>query len=333
MSHSAQGKEKICLNCNAELHGNYCHVCGQENIEPRESFISLVTHFFYDITHFDGKFFSTLKYLVFKPGFLSKEYIRGRRISYLHPIRMYVFTSAIFFIVFFSMFHIERSLEDAAGRIMDDSSMSELAKAPITISVDSAEKKQNETYINFQSTDYKTKAAYDSAQKHLPENERDGWFKRIKVNNQIEINEKIAKDPKGVFFSWLPRFLHLFPQILFVSLPIFALLFKLLYIRRRQFYYSDHAIFSIHLYIFTFIALLFYFIFLQLKGEFGWDWLNVFMIALSVYTTIYTYLAMLKFYGQGLFKTFVKYFLLSIFSFIVILFLFIVFFFFSVFQI
>ena len=85
------------------MHGRFCHICGQENIEPKESFWHLVTHFMYDVTHFDGKFFSTLKYLLFRPGYLSHEYLRGRRASYLHPIRMYVFTSAFFFLIFFSI--------------------------------------------------------------------------------------------------------------------------------------------------------------------------------------------------------------------------------------
>lgn len=104
MSHSKERHEKICLNCNAELHGRYCHVCGQENIEPKETVWGLISHFFYDITHFDGKFFSTTRYLVTRPGFLPKEYIEGRRARYLHPIRMYVFSSALFFIIFYSMF-------------------------------------------------------------------------------------------------------------------------------------------------------------------------------------------------------------------------------------
>jgi hypothetical protein len=107
LSHSKERHEKICLNCNAELHGRYCHVCGQENIEPKETVWSLISHFFYDITHYDGKFFSTTKYLLIRPGFLPKEYIEGRRARYLHPIRMYVFTSALFFLCFFSMFHFD----------------------------------------------------------------------------------------------------------------------------------------------------------------------------------------------------------------------------------
>ncbi len=104
MSHSKERHEKICLNCNAELSGRYCHECGQENIEPKETVWGLISHFFYDITHFDGKFFSTTRYLITKPGFLPQEYLKGRRARYLHPIRMYVFSSAMFFIIFFMMF-------------------------------------------------------------------------------------------------------------------------------------------------------------------------------------------------------------------------------------
>ena len=90
------------MNCNAVVAGRYCQVCGQENIAPKESAWHLITHFFYDITHFDGRFFSTVKYLLLKPGFLTAEYTRGRRMSYLHPVRMYVFTSAFFFLLYFS---------------------------------------------------------------------------------------------------------------------------------------------------------------------------------------------------------------------------------------
>jgi hypothetical protein len=101
VSHFQEREQKSCLNCNATVQGRFCHICGQENIEPKETIWHLISHFFQDITHFDGKFFSTLKYLLFKPGFLSREYMMGRRSSYLNPIRMYVFTSAFFFLFFF----------------------------------------------------------------------------------------------------------------------------------------------------------------------------------------------------------------------------------------
>jgi Protein of unknown function (DUF3667) len=91
-------------------------MCGQENLEPKETVWHLVQHFFNDITHFDGKFFSTVKLLLRKPGFLSAEYIAGRRMSYLNPIRMYVFTSAFFFIILFSLKKPEDMVRSDTGQ-------------------------------------------------------------------------------------------------------------------------------------------------------------------------------------------------------------------------
>jgi Protein of unknown function (DUF3667) len=116
VSHLKERKEKNCLNCQTTVIGRYCHECGQENLEPKETVWHLVQHFFNDITHFDGKFFSTVKLLLRKPGFLSAEYIAGRRMSYLNPIRMYVFTSAFFFIILFSLKKPEDMVNSDTGQ-------------------------------------------------------------------------------------------------------------------------------------------------------------------------------------------------------------------------
>ena len=99
MSHQHERKEKKCLNCGADLYDRFCHKCGQENVEPRQSFWQLTVHFFEDLTHFDGKFFTTIKYMFTKPGFLTSEYVNGKRAAYVNPIRMYLFVSAMFFII------------------------------------------------------------------------------------------------------------------------------------------------------------------------------------------------------------------------------------------
>jgi hypothetical protein len=116
VSHLKERKEKNCLNCQTTVIGRYCHECGQENLEPKETVWHLVQHFFNDITHFDGKFFATVKLLLRKPGFLSAEYIAGRRMSYLNPIRMYVFTSAFFFIILFSVKKPEDMVNSDTGQ-------------------------------------------------------------------------------------------------------------------------------------------------------------------------------------------------------------------------
>ncbi|WP_431211247.1 DUF3667 domain-containing protein [Puia sp. P3] len=84
------------------MEERYCSHCGQENTEPKESIGHLIGHFIEDVTHFDSKLFTTLKDLVLRPGFLTREYVAGRRVQYLNPIRMYIFISAVFFLVLFA---------------------------------------------------------------------------------------------------------------------------------------------------------------------------------------------------------------------------------------
>ena len=94
--------DKTCLNCGTIVGERYCTHCGQENTEPKEGIGHLIGHFFADITHFDSQIFTTLKDLILRPGFLTREYAAGRRVRYLNPIRMYVFISAVFFLVMFA---------------------------------------------------------------------------------------------------------------------------------------------------------------------------------------------------------------------------------------
>lgn len=373
LSHSKERPEKICLNCNAELIGRYCHVCGQENIQPKETVWGLVTHFFYDITHFDGKFFSTLKYLVAKPGFLSAEYIRGRRASHLNPIRMYVFTSAFFFIIFFSIYDTGPVFVTKTAKSREQDSI-ELAKAKSareralalahtkedsaeilaglavftdtlpavgadSARADTATLKKGGFKVSLWTSDdedypYKTVEEYDSIQATLPAKERDGFFKRTLTRRQLKLQAVYGDDDKALMRAWINAFIHQFPKLLFVSLPIFALILRLLYIRRRkQFYYVDHGIFSIHLYIFSFILLLASMGLTGLESATGWGVFTWLQLPLWLYSLYYIYKAMRVFYGQRRGKTIVKFILLNVLATATIIILFVLFFVLAVFQI
>jgi hypothetical protein len=41
----------------------------------------------------------SIRYLLTRPGFLSFEYINGRRLSYTSPVRMYLLISLVFFFI------------------------------------------------------------------------------------------------------------------------------------------------------------------------------------------------------------------------------------------
>jgi len=86
----------LCKNCNSELMGIYCSECGQKNTDLL-SVKAIVKELTDNVFSFDSRFFITLKYLIIKPGFLTKEYWAGRRTTYLPPLRMYLVLSVFYF--------------------------------------------------------------------------------------------------------------------------------------------------------------------------------------------------------------------------------------------
>lgn len=349
MSHGKERHEKICLNCNTGLHGRYCHQCGQENIEPKETVWGLITHFFYDITHFDGKFFSTTKTLIVKPGFLPREYISGRRARYLHPIRMYVFSSAVFFLVFFSLFHIKQipglgddsdeTTEKLAGTNATDSTATVPYRYPGNYSgSDTTEdetlvtKQRDKLNIKMSGVDVKTIREYDSLQAALPPAKRDGWLERRLTRRNIELKQRYKNDDQLFAKELLNKFIHTFPYLLFLSLPLYALFLKLLYIRHKEYYYTEHGIFLIYLYIFTFIIMLLYFSFDKLDDINGLKWLWALKLGIILYGIWYAYKAMRRFYRQGRGKTLLKFLALNFLAVVSLIFLFTFFFVISVYQ-
>jgi Protein of unknown function (DUF3667) len=342
VSHSKIRTEKICLNCGTETPGRYCPNCGQENIEPKQSVWHLIHHFFSDITHFDGKFFITVKDLFAKPGFLSREYMSGRRASYLDPIRMYIFTSAIFFLIFFSLFNVKNIDFRDHDKIVKNADLNELlaeAKTKqdslkiqkvfdltknklVKIAKDSG-RSGGDFDVYLDTSVYHSFAAYDSAQRALPSGRRDGWFKRIITRRKIELAKRYRDEHENLIRDLISENLHNLPKVLFISLPLFALMLKLLYIRRKQFFYVDHGIFSIHLYIFSFLILLIFFGLNKLHSSTEWGLINWLIFAVVIYPFFYYYKAMRRFYGQRRAKTILKYILLFFLSLFVYLMVFV----------
>jgi Protein of unknown function (DUF3667) len=350
LSHIPQRKEKDCLNCGATVQGRYCHVCGQENVEPKETFWHMVTHFFYDITHFDSSFFTTVKDLLFKPGFLSKEYMKGRRASYLHPVRMYVFTSAIFFLLFFSFFTSlairspmddpltkekrkelietrEKEFKKEPGKTELLQQLERLKDTTKSVTMNDIERLSTDNIITLGGRNYLSIAEYDSSEKALPAAKRDGWLKRRVIKKVIGVNNKYRGNSQEALDKFGESLLHRLPYMLFVSLPLFALILRLVYIRRRwrkQFYIADHGVFTIHLYVFSFILLLLVFTLSALQDATHWKFIGWLIFILIMTLFFYLYKAMRNFYGQRRLKTFFKFILVAFGSFImmVILFLF-----------
>jgi uncharacterized protein DUF3667 len=86
-----------CRNCGEPLPGRYCSACGQKAGRVEVTVRELAHEAFHEFTHLDTKIAQTLKLLLFKPGELTAEFLRGRRARYIPPLRLYLVCSLVFF--------------------------------------------------------------------------------------------------------------------------------------------------------------------------------------------------------------------------------------------
>ena len=92
---------KCCMNCGTPLKGMYCHQCGQYALDIYQPIWKYIRQYFENMYQFDGKVWMTLRLLFIRPGFLTNEFNSGKINSYVHPFRLYMFISVLFFTFFF----------------------------------------------------------------------------------------------------------------------------------------------------------------------------------------------------------------------------------------
>ena len=89
----------VCANCGAELLGATCYACGQPVKGMVRHLSNILADFADTVLNIDSRIFRTLSPLLFKPGFLTNEYLAGRRVRYVTPFRLYFFLSVIAFLI------------------------------------------------------------------------------------------------------------------------------------------------------------------------------------------------------------------------------------------
>lgn len=319
-------EDKHCLNCGTEVPERYCTHCGQENAVPHESFGHLVKHFVGDVLHYDSQFLKTLSHLLFRPGRLTKEYMAGRRVAFVNPIKLYIFVSFVFFLTWAMLSHdshekrvkhsaekeaaakdeeeeeglekipsitgilgtvrdslknnkqLARAVDSLAYRYHYDSSGRYDSAVHTALSHDSTLARDTDSaLVNLGNEDPRKKyadvEAYDSAQAHLPRDQRDGWLKRYFSRKwfNLEFNDNFQEGLSEALK-------HHFPKMMFVLLPLFALWLKLIY-NWKRWYYTDHAIFALHVHCFAYVVLLLAYILEKITGWenfIGWSTLLIF---------------------------------------------------------
>ena len=114
----------------------------------------------------------------------------------------------------------------------------------------------------------------------------DGWVKRQFKKKTAVFVEKYGNDSSEGVARFGEIFLHNLPYLLFISLPFFAGILNLLYIRRKNYYFSDHAVFTLHHYILSFIIMLLIFILGAFQQRYRVGFLGYAMLILRYYLFI-----------------------------------------------
>ncbi|MCW5912100.1 MAG: DUF3667 domain-containing protein [Cyclobacteriaceae bacterium] len=331
---------EFCLNCGTKLQDLYCHHCGQKDIPRRRTLRELIENFIGSFYSFESKFFRTVRHLLLKPGFLPVAYTAGKREAYYHPARAYVFISFVFFLLFFSLPDGEEEDNRPAtkkDREEFNKGMEEMRKGLYKAGLDSVMvdsiytaamadstdvdldliykpgadkpivKKKNRNGINLEDIEYKSFTEYDSVQHTLAKDKRDGWLMRLLNRRTIELNNRYKGDDSGRRFSedFRKAFSSQFSTVLFYLLPVFALLFKLLYIR-RDFYYSEHLVFAICYYNFFYLTASAYMLIAFIPWIGG-----LINFAIFLWMIAYLPIAMKRMYKQSWRKTIFKFALFS----------------------
>src|SRR5438876_4230613 len=103
-----------CENCGAKLTGPHCAQCGQAAIDYRRSFRHVIVDVLDSFLNWDSKFFATIGLLIVKPWRLTNEFLAGKRVRYVSPLRLYLLASILFF---FAVNYGARDLRFEPGKL------------------------------------------------------------------------------------------------------------------------------------------------------------------------------------------------------------------------
>lgn len=224
-------RSAACLNCGAPLTGSFCAECGQRDIPPYPSTRELVIDAFWELSGWDGRFASTVRALVQRPGMLTREFLEGRRARYLSPLRLYLLASLAYFVIAAAVpnsMRVNATLKPTAG---------------VTSTTSAAQKSRPERVADIASGSL-------TSQKTLPPAELAAALKDVEKAPELirPMLRKSVADPTGFkrgIFETMPR-------MLFALLPLFAAIVALFYRGRK---YPEHLYFAIHFHAFIFLAL------------------------------------------------------------------------------
>lgn len=284
-----------CLNCDAPLTGKFCAACGQPHHSYSAPLREVLEEFFGEHLGMDTKFFRSVGPLWFRPGFLSSEYSAGRRVRYISPLRLIIFSSLLFFLLAWGsapaqFFHFGGASASGSHKALTLQEQQEILAIPYLSASQKQEILQGAAQRESGGSSSTTQAG-GADDVHLSMFGRSVNMPRAEF--QYRVQHALESD---------------LPKLMFIFLPLVALLLTLFYLGSRH-YYTEHLVFTLHTHAFVFEAMLVMLLAHLLGKRFGWAALpaHYFNVLVGWYIVIYVFLAMLFYYRQSFLKTLGKY--------------------------
>ncbi|WP_294608331.1 HAD-IA family hydrolase [uncultured Bacteroides sp.] len=92
----ASEESSTCLNCGTTYTGSYCNRCGQSRNTPRYRLSNAFRNILGGFTNIDNGFGRTLLDLLYRPGYMIKDFIAGKRILYFRPFQTLFVLAALY---------------------------------------------------------------------------------------------------------------------------------------------------------------------------------------------------------------------------------------------
>ncbi|MEM0993695.1 MAG: DUF3667 domain-containing protein [Bacteroidota bacterium] len=320
-------RSEACLNCGAELPAvaRYCPQCSQKVTDGRESLKDILREFFESIFNVDNRFFYTLRHL-FIPAKLTTAYFQGKHKTYVHPIRL------LLVVVVLLIAGLHFIIEDGdigymnrVKRWEQEERIHQLVKEVKDVKAEVQNVYEHPAAIAATDSLYSRLSLADSSYTDTVKMpfvimNFDGKFMRFARKDLLELSASELIEqyyPDDSFLSKLKRrqevrFLTSNQNVVnflldnitwqaLLGIPFFTLFLRLLYMR-RDFYYVEHLVFTVHNTTVFFLGLLF----MVFLDKFVPEWIDmIILLSLGAYIVI----AMKRFYQQNWGKTLLKFFL------------------------
>ena len=208
-----------CLNCGSPMAQEFCPACGQATIDPDPALRELLHELAAEFLLWDGKLLSTFRLLLTKPGELTREYLAGRRVRHISPLRLYLTCSVIFFLL--------RAI---------------LPEPAVVVRTGGVVKTQIGGVVLEEDEEGQAARALDSLGRSG--SSTIGRAAGQRLGNVLRHQKEFAAAMRENT-----------PRMMFVLVPLFAALTALLF-RSRRLRYPKHLTFALHAHAFLFLALI-----------------------------------------------------------------------------